>query len=494
MLYNIINPTHFQTSLEAVKHSYWPYEGQALDDSLPTPFHAEWFKLFEPRSRPMKEDDDPDAYQQSIKLSQNGGNFNHMVNVTAAMAHLIRYFSAAWQHGLTYRPYDPGGDKRTLRLMMATYYHDIGKVIVNRRHAVEGMGLFAERKASTQNQLERIFERHGFTWTSSDCGYLSALIGSHDTFGTLTTGENGLFSLLDAARAFALLENDDIGAAKNDMFDLWLLNIADIMVSIKDKWVPHKEFTETPPGESDEDIQGFFKTPQGIDLLSDVSEALEIAETAYRPADLEAYVLDKSEAAAGKRFIRLLRQTLLFSALHAKPGLQAHAGLCGALETLVYDDRQLRVMVETALPEKLGASWARKFGTMGQFDYALGFFRKVSQRAVYWIDRELVQTPGVRTGWLHSPKPGGVPREYSPSFIDRYNAEAIVNNYIVFMADIFGDIAKLLEGMGLWHIEFEDAMGRLTDAKADKLLYIDGPHRAGHMRGLLMKELMLYKS
>jgi hypothetical protein len=78
-------------------------------------------------------------------------------------------------------------------------------------------------------------------------------------------------------------------------------------------------------------------------------------------------------------------------------------------------------------------------------------------------------------------------------FSDCYKVETIIFNYMVFMSNIFCDIAQLTEGMGHRYIEFEDALNRLTDSKADRLLYMDEPHKAGHTRSLLMKELMLYR-
>ena len=119
--------------------------------------------------------------------------------------------------------------------------------------------------------------------------------------------------------------------------------------------------------------------------------------------------------------------------------------------------------------------------------------REYRKRATYWIGKELAGEKNVRTGWLYHQKQDGRARNYDVGFLYRYNAETITYNYMVLMSDIFCDIARMTEGMGHWHIEFKDALNRLTDSKADKLLYMDGPHRAGHTRSLLMRELMLYR-
>ena len=539
MLLNIIDPAHFSECLKNVKKSLWPYDENyrdcfafpsgvgdsaeaaiqardgmeaAIQRYLKTdngycienggvyemPFCAELHRFYAGRKWPQLPSEDPAGYLLTTENSANLGNYNHMVNVVAAGAHLIHYCSQMRFDNIadSINAYAPKGDKRTLRLMTAAYYHDIGKVIVNRRHAVEGMSLFAEQKASMRNQFEQFYGGHDFKWTSCDCAYISALIGSHDVFGTISTGENGYFSLASVVQEFALLENGDIQAVKNDMFDLWLLNIADIIVSLENKWVPHKHFTENLPGERNEIIEGFLRSVQGRDLLNDLNAAISIAEYACQAYDLDEYVSAISEKAAPARFIRLLQQTLWGAVADGKEkSLESrHPGLGREMKDLVFDTQTIHMMVATVMGEKLGTGWARLFGNMGQFDYALGFFRKAANRAVRWISHELAEENGVRTGWLYSQKPGGRARNYSEDFLSRYNAEAITHNYIVFMSDIFCDIAKLTEGMGHWHIEFEDALSRLTDQKADKLLYIDGPHRAGHMRSLLMKELMLYRS
>ena len=533
MLFHITDPKDFSHCIMAVRKTLWPFDMNYADCfSFPSdiknseetakqaytgmetaiarylekgycstdgigyeiPFCDWWHKFFAIRKWPLLPAVDPAGYLLDIKNSANEGNYNHIVNVTAAAAHLIHHFRSNGRCLSAMCAYEPSPDKRTLLLMTAAYYHDLGKVIVNRRHAVEGMSFFAEHKASVRNMFEKIFMSHGFEWTSRDCAFISALIGNHDVFGTISTGENGYFSLISAARIFALLENGGVNAAKRDMFDLWLLNIADIIVSIENKWGDHRKFTEKPPGESESVIQDFFEGKQGKDLLTDLTVALRIAENACESRALEDYVYQLSESAAAARFTRLIWHTLRFAVKDGVDGIEnKYPNLSRELHQILSDEHQIRVMVETVMTEKTGVSWAERFGNLGQFDYALGFFRNIAKRATYWIGKELSGEKNVRTGWLYHQKPDGRTHTYDTDFLDRYMAETIIDNYMVFMSDIFCDIARMTEGMGHWHIEFEDALNRLTDSKADKLLYMDGPHRAGHTRSLLMKELMLYK-
>ena len=76
----------------------------------------------------------------------------------------------------------------------------------------------------------------------------------------------------------------------------------------------------------------------------------------------------------------------------------------------------------------------------------------------------------------------------------RYNAECIVNNYLTVLAGIFGEISRLTGDIENWNIEFEDAKNRLNEAKAERLLFLDGVFRADSARSLLMREIMLFKA
>jgi hypothetical protein len=62
------------------------------------------------------------------------------------------------------------------------------------------------------------------------------------------------------------------------------------------------------------------------------------------------------------------------------------------------------------------------------------------------------------------------------------------------LAGIFGEIHRLTADIESFNIEFDDAANRLIPSKADKLLFFDGPYRAGNARVLLMREIMLYKA
>jgi hypothetical protein len=128
------------------------------------------------------------------------------------------------------------GSLRTFRLMLAAFYHDIGKTIVNHRHGMEGANILADNSSVALYQIEEIVKKYHprITFTREDLMFISELLLFHDHFGTLSTGETGYIHLGDMASRIEWFKSDIDG--KRCLVDLWLLNMADIMVSLKDKW------------------------------------------------------------------------------------------------------------------------------------------------------------------------------------------------------------------------------------------------------------------
>ncbi len=169
MLHSIICDPDYFSCLERVRESL---KGGADSETLP--FAEDYSRLF-----------------SQERLPSNMGNLNHFLNVVSMMAHLINYFEI--EQG-----------KRSLTLMLAAYYHDIGKTVINHRHAMEGGFIFKNIKASGLIKLERLYASHGVTFTHEDLLYISALIERHDLFGTLSNGENSYYPLHAIPRAFPL--------------------------------------------------------------------------------------------------------------------------------------------------------------------------------------------------------------------------------------------------------------------------------------------------
>ena len=178
-----------ETSLkEAVKsvtdeplYTLYPPDGKRRESELKSfPFLDHLHKLFLIR----KWDQDPRSLighvENLVRLkklnsgnySKNEGNFKHFSNVVAATARLIKFFSGQANLNTVFRgacsgenevhfvePYtneNPKGKLRIFRLMLAAYYHDIGKTIVDRRHGMEGSIILSDHATQSLYDLKQI--------------------------------------------------------------------------------------------------------------------------------------------------------------------------------------------------------------------------------------------------------------------------------------------------------------------------------------------------
>ncbi len=476
----------FTKAIAPVKQSYVTGKYIAGDKALALPFAEDYSKMFGTAAKANP------AEAATLLDKSVEGHYNHFCNVVAALVHIITYaqghMEALLPEGETDAEQD-FSDQRRLNNMFKAYYHDVGKTIVSRKHAVEGSALFAEPKASVRFRFEEIFAQYpGCKTDSRTLADYAENIGAHDLFGTISTGENGILSASGVIDKFNSLYCNKITAVKTAVFDLWLLNVADIIVSINDHIPGKTKWNAQPwqwvaPGNMNGYIEKLLNSYKGAYLLEDLDFSLQIAGQ----GNAFAYAKALAERRAAYRFQRLARQTLGDVLERSKT---FPAGLKDAAIKLL-EDKALIPSIEALLRGEFGESFGEYFGTMLQFDYALGFFNTLAKRAVTWLEVEL-SGGSFRTGWLYNQK---IPteNEYSGEFIDRYNAECVVNNFMMVLAGVFGEIHRLTADQGCWNIEFEDAGNRLTDSKAEKLLYFDGAYRAGNARVLLMREIMLYK-
>ncbi len=485
-LFNCKDDASFKAAMEPVKHSYLTGEYSAGGKAFALPFDRYYAKMFGQAA-------EANPAEAATILDRNVvGHYNHFCNVAASLAHFLSY--AERQMDALLPKGEDGVERafssqRKLDSMFKAYYHDVGKTIVSRRHAVEGSALFAEPKASVRFRFDEIFAQY------PECGIDSRTlsdyavnIGAHDLLGTISTGENGILSASSAINSFKSLYADDKGRVKTAVFDLWLLNVADIIVSINHfipgytKW-DAQPWQWTAPGNMDGDIEKLLNSYKGAYLLEDLDFTLQIAAA----DDSFEYAKALAAKRSAHRFQRLARQTL-------GDVLERSKTFPARLKDKVIErleDDALIPSIEALLRGEFGDSYGQYFGTMLQFDYALGFFSKLAAQSAKWLEVEL-SGGSFRTGWIYNqkiPKGSG----YHGAFLDRYNAECIVNNFMMVLAGIFGEVHRLTSDIESWNIEFEDAGNRLTPSKADKLLYFDGAYRAGNARVLLMREIMLYK-
>ena len=481
MLFSLLNPETFPAAITQIKDAYLSETWFAKGEKMPLPFGKPLRSFFEtPKGN---------APFNGIETGQNAGNYHHFVNVTAATAHFVHHYIGMGEMKADEK-------RRLLTLMLAAFYHDVGKTVCDRRHAVEGKAFFAEPKASTQFHFTQIFASHGLTLKPENLHKLAILVGAHDLCGTMATGENSTLSIGPLLKELAALY-DGCGPQEKErriictLFDLWLLNRADIMVSMPPapKWAFQESVTCVLPGESQRLAQ-FLESDKEKTLRMDFDLAAEAARELCAGRDADAFLAARTEALAAERMLRLARQGL--GDVISTDSAQFPSALAAALRARLSSPR-LTVQVNDIFSAELGEGWQKSIATMGQLDYALGFFQKLGKRILFRVNAELAEpTSAARIGWIYSRKDNSK-SGYPADYLDAYNAESIVSNWLVILAGLFGGIARLTSGIGLWNIEFGDATARLTDSKADKLLLLDGPHRAAATRAILLRELMLYR-
>ena len=243
---------------------------------------------------------------------------------------------------------------------------------------------------------------------------------------------------------------------------------------------------EMCPGDFDESFNWFLQSVKGQYLLEALDFALEIAAA----DDIFAKAKQLSDQRATCRFQRLARNTL--GDVLEKPETVLDETLAREIVKQL-ESPCLATQIHEILRMEFGDGYPALFGGMLQFDYALGFFQQLAQRAVHWLNQE--NEKKFRTGWMYNPKTERAGRtEYPADYMARNNAECVVNNYMMILAGIFGEIHRITADIDQWNIEFEDAKNRLSGQKCSRLLGFDGAYRQGSARHLLMKELMLYKA
>lgn len=480
MLLSLLKPETFPAAIDRLRESYtqavWFTDGQ----TFPLPFGKDLKRFFEL----PKNGETPFT---GVESGKNAGNYHHFINTTAATAHFIHYYAKKGE-------FDASDTLRTLTLLVAAYYHDVGKTVVDRRHAIEGRAFFEEPKASTQYQFSRIFAHYGQPLDGDTLRRIAVFVGAHDVCGTLSTGENSLRGLGRVLSDFAAVHAnlppaEKANNLKADLFDLWLLNRADILVSLANKW-QSQDVCHLPPGDYDAQLETYLNSAKGRALDEDYVVALAAVDELCAGRDTDAFLATAAAHNATRRIARIASQTLIDV---LPSSTQIPPALVDAIRTRL-NAPGLAAQINSVFRAELGSGWETALADIGQLDYALGFFLKLARRLCVWLGRELSGTPdAVRTGWLYFRKDRTKP-DYDQDYLDHYNAECIVSNWLVVLAGITGAICRLTSGIGLWNIEFCDANDRLNDSKLDKLLLLDGPHRAATTRDLLIREIMFYKS
>lgn len=427
------------------------------------------FRLLEPT--PEEASKIEKASRSYVNYSRNIGDYHHFINVIAATARFIEFFknpanvfeavtgrasseesdgvNTSFDHLSLTLGYPAEPTKRVFKLLLAAFYHDMGKTIDYHRHGMEGANIITNHTSLAVLRLRTIAERYSvnadWDFERDDLLFVALLVYYHDQFGMLGTGEAGYLRMSELVNRMwrhslnesELEERSRIG--RHLLFDLWVLNLADIMVSldgIKNKpqysltediisGKDAKYFAATLPHVRLDDrevafnrIKSFIHEDKFKHLRHDFHVALTLLDTqnkSHHSEDLirlEQHALDYAKRHVAERIRRLLRALLVD---HRSEYLKHIDEAADIKQTFVNitgrDEKHWNAEPARELLDEIAkfseSNWnsiisrciyaasdyvefTKRFSWIGQMDYAYGFFSKIAQRALLLVNLELL--------------------------------------------------------------------------------------------------------
>ena len=471
--------------------------------------------------------------------SKNFGNYNHFINVVMVTARLIDYFKQDLKFVSTFGPekiideeehffsysslaYKNVPNRRTFKLMLSAFYHDIGKTVVDHRHGMEGSFIIADHNLKALNQLEEIFSQYSNTqiFERDDLLEIADFLYYHDFFGTLGTGESSyllLSSILDRFKRYSMRHIEDkekqIGYSKKSLFDLWILNIADIMVSVKDKWKDQKDVWLSSDISNDE-IEIFFKGEGGKNRIHDLKLSFVLLKNINRLthtddiSKIEHLAHRHSQNHTIERIRRLINCSLnpVLISLEKrfteekkkakKPRL--HEKSLSLINHILDKNNELKftngfmslIILRCIQCMSNSKEFCDKLSWIGSMDYALGFFQKIVERIIIVTDKEFENISKTKV-WYHKIEKSMSPEEKKK--INEANATILLENYTAIVIRILGYLLFREKSIDkISNIEFEDTRNRLTDEKINKIIALEGPYKANKSIELILKTIFVY--
>jgi hypothetical protein len=522
-------------------YTVYSVEGEELSH-FPIPFmsrfHSYFYKrrwITPPQNRTYSIEDLfrldklPDSKDSGVgNYSAKAGDYKHFVNVVAALARLIRFFhhnnnAVVFGNRIDVNAllYKNVPNQRTFALMLAGFFHDIGKTIVDSRHAMEGATILEHHTTRSPALLHNIVKQYSkdFSFDRDTLTMVADFVLFHDQYGTMSTGEDGylqLVAIIDRFKRYSLIEGASIVARKDwikqAIFDLWLLNVADIMVSIGHPkkfgghgyWGKYEDQLGSPelpsfgsPKKSNEIIQEFFKNSSKSEaLLHDLKLSMEFVERhcAFNHMDDLKQLYEFAHETSRRHVVERLRR-LIRSALR-KPLFEKSKKENDRITSIKNELSKLNeqswnsIIVRCIKATSDFNEFCERFSWIGKMDYALGFFQHLAKAALARTSEEL--DGGPKTGWLRSMDEAKelddefLAKTQAKYFADNYASTVVqILNYLVFREPRF-DRAR--------NIEFSDAARRIKEQsdKINQIIALEGPYRARRASQSILQTIYLY--
>lgn len=441
--------------------------------------------------------------------------------------------------------------------MLAAYFHDIGKTIVYHRHGMEGSVIISEHTSQSWYQLNRIAKQYGFReeFSRNDLLYISDLLDFHDRFGTMSTGEAGylqLVEMIERIKRYSLKHKereDQIAWNFRYLFDLWLLNVADIFVSLTRKWEHQEEWLTREDAETK--IQRIIhKERSKICLLThDLHMAIELLNTVnqHRHTDIYPDLIAKAQLYSDRHVIERIRR-MIFACLGLsvrkfipQKDQDRHGRKNRAISLKnnpdfrkfvfhLYKEKDLNEStLDSAIERSISAmgdlqEFCYKFSWIGQMDYALGFFESICSRALQMVYHELLPStlpaqpypPSnnsceeslrknhlaycFRTKWIREKFVEPLDMATSPDLhaqeenLAKLQGWQFLENFTITLVSILDHLLFRDSGASnrIKNIEFNETKQRLTAEKIDAIIALNGPYHARRSIQMILKTVFIY--
>lgn len=446
---------------EVVKNQNYGYqvlnlEGKNLiDNFLEFPYMDNFINYFLERKHNISNYREKDSFEDLLKLkdkencSKNLGNFNHFVNVVICLARLIQYFSHldSYIRKLQFIPeglmddceisnddiayqLNSSGYMRIFQLMLSGFYHDLGKTIIDQRHSIEGEIIFLADKTSTAlfklHKIVKSYKRANCDifdkdeiYERDDLTLISKMVLYHDQFGTLGTGEDGylrLVKIIDFIKMISInkypgfqQKESQLSWSARTLFDLWLLNIADIIVSTvsidkMDKFSLQENIWYDKES-AFKYITIFMNSEDGANRIHDLKISYRLLFSHFsREGKLKIHVSDTKkliqEAVDNSRFhtTERLRRLIRYSLKRPLNRLKTSSK---SKRTIKLSDSIIKILNDNSWVFTIDRSldvlgtedqFKAKFSWIGKMDYSLGFFEKIAEETLNLISTELTDT------------------------------------------------------------------------------------------------------
>lgn len=292
------------------------------------------------------------------------------------------------------------------------------------------------------------------------------------------------------------------------LFYAWLLNIADILVSKnKEKYKFQKRWlkNDTDDASFNYIINFFTKDKQSADLVHDLMLTLNLARSyseSFHEDELiklydEAYMMSKRHAVEHIR--RLTRASIKENV--ENPGETLNSDFKKFSKNIL-NNLESRQFINSTISRCIKSvtdynDFCKAFSWIGQMDYALGFFRRIIERAITETKGEIETPRSKKVTKLISDKDAkdqfGISDNTTDDFHLEMQASLLLDNLIMIIVEILNYLISREQPFDrARNLEFNEATTRLTTEKIDAILAIDGAYNFKRSIRQILQTVFLY--